>query len=254
MYYYIYDIFVSQKKYEKQLQQIEATLIDLSITGKKYKLNLLKNLKDIINEALANEVKNIIAVGNDQTVSKIANLVVDKDIALGIIPIGDSNIMARALGINSLIEACKIVSARKIEQIDVGRVNDQYFLFSVESPSKDIVFEFANYNINPLKNNKFTGLYNINIDQQRDFKSNPQDGIMEAVFCPKKPFWWSKLVGTRNKSSQQKSIFPIKNVIIKHTKKPVSLLVDRQRVMKTPLEIEVLKKRLKIIVRKRTFD
>ena len=83
MYCYIYDTFTSQKKYEKQLIKIEAALTDLGIMGKVYKLNVLKNLENIIEEALADGIKNIVAVGNDQTVSKVADQFLTKGENLG---------------------------------------------------------------------------------------------------------------------------------------------------------------------------
>jgi len=255
MYYYIFDIFTSQKKHEKQLQKIEGLITELGINGKIYKLNVLKNLEDIIEEAIDNGIKNIVAVGNDQTVSKVANLLINKKIVMGIIPLGEPNVLAGALGINSYTEACKIISARKVAKLDVGKVNGQYFLLSVESNDKNIIFDFKNYNINPLNNNRIMGVYNINIDQL-DYKSNPCDGLMEVIFAPNENSWWQKLT-QKNQGAEQTgiSIFPTKKLILKHKKKPIQINIDRQRVLKTPLEIEVLPKNLSVIVgRDRIFN
>ncbi|MFH1890706.1 MAG: diacylglycerol kinase family protein [Candidatus Kuenenbacteria bacterium] len=249
MYYYIYDTFINQKRYEKPLQKTEQLLANAGISGKIFKLNVLKNLEDIINQAENDNIKNIIAVGNDQTVSKVANLLVGKDLAVGIIPMGEQNNFALSFGINSAQEACEILSKRKIEEIDVGKVNNQYFLLSLESPTNDIIFDFEDYNISPLKENDLLGIYNI-APHQADFKSNPKDGIMEAVFSPAQSSWWSAIFGGKNKEAKNKSIFPIKKVVIKHSKKPVLLSIDRQRNIKTPVEVEVLKRKLKVIVGK----
>jgi len=255
MYYYIYDIFTNEKKYEKQLGKIELDLANLGISGKVYKLNVLKNLKNIIEEATDNGVKNIIAVGNDQTVSKIANLMVGEDMAIGIIPVGEPNLLANALGINSAEEAGKIISARKIARLDVGKINGQYFLLAVEPPTHNIIFEFKDYNIKPRGDNEAVGIYNINIDS-KNFKSNPEDGVMEAVFVPKQKGWWQKLLGSKNKQSiEALSVFPVKKLTIKHKKKPVMVNIDRQRTLKTPLEIGILPRKLEVIVGKeRAFD
>ncbi len=253
MYYYIYDTFVNHKKYEKQLQRIEQALTDLGISGKIFKLNVLKSLEGIIEEAENDNVKNIIAVGNDQTVSKLANLTVGKDLVIGIIPLGEQNIFASAFGINSWETAAEILSKRKIEQIDVGKLNGQCFLLSLESPSNEIVFGFDGYNVSPRKNNMGVGIYNI--AHGDNFKSSPKDGVMEAVFMPGKTSGWSSFFGGKDKEEESVSVFPIKKVSIKHNKKPILLSIDKQRNIKTPVEVEVAHKKLKVIVGKeRLFD
>jgi diacylglycerol kinase family enzyme len=255
MYSYIYDIFTAQKKYERQLLKIEGMLTDLGIAGKSYKLNVLKNLEDIIDEILSNDIKNIIVVGNDQSISKVASLVVGKDIALGLIPFGEPNLLAEVMGIKSASQACQIISARKIVKLDMGRINGQCFLLAVESSDRNIIFDFKDYNINPLVNNKAVGIYNINIDA-RDFKSNPKDGIMEAVFVPEQRGWLKKIISKgKHEKEQVISVFPFKKLTIQHKKKPIAISIDRQKVLKTPLEVEVLPKKLKMIVGKeRIFE
>jgi len=255
MYYYIYDIFTGSKKYQHQILKIEGLLAEFGIAGKSFKLNVLKNLEDIIGEALVSEIQNIIAVGNDQTVSKIANLIVGKNIVMGIIPVGEPNILANALGIKSAEEAISIVSARNVLKLDVAKINGGYFILSVESKDRNVIFDFKDYNINALPSNEVMGVYNININNDK-FQSDPCDGIMEAVFKPKKIGWFEKLF---KKSSPEESsgvsVFPVKKMTIRHKKKPINITIDRQRVLKTPLEIEVLPKKLKMIVgKKRVFE
>ena len=95
------------------------------------------------------------------------------------------------------------------------------------------------------------GVYNININKD-EFQSDPGDGIMEAVFKPKKLSWFARLFRKNSlKESSGVSIFPVKKMTIQHKKKPINISIDRQRVLKTPLEIEVLPKKLTMIVGKR---
>jgi len=254
MYYYIYDIFTNQKKYERNLQKIESKLADLGIQGRVCKLNVLKNLNNILEEIEANNIKNIIAVGNDQTVSKISSLLIDKNLVLGYIPIEPNSVIASIFGIDNYESACEIISKRKIAKIDVGKINGQYFLFSVESPTNEIALKFDKYKISPRQNNQSAGIYNINIDKQ-EFTSNPSDGKMEAVFSPRLKSSWFSWFKPKSKPTNNKSVFPITKVDIKHNRKPVMLIIDRARKIKTPVEIEVLKQKLKIIVgRDRMFE
>jgi len=250
MNYYICDTFTNRKKYQKQLSKIELLLANLGIGGKLCRLTVLKNIESLLEEAMEEGAENIVAVGNDQTVSKVANLIMNKKITLGIIPIGEGNLLAPALGINSVEEACRILSARKVKKLDVGQINEQYFLLGLESADDNIVFNLENYNINPLPNNEAVGLYNINISNY-NFRSNPGDGIMEAVFAPKEKTFWQKLWHKKEESLPERiSVFPIKKMTIKHRKNPVTINIDRQRTVKSPAEVTVLKNQLRVIVGK----
>ncbi|NMB48730.1 hypothetical protein GYA13_04825 [Candidatus Kuenenbacteria bacterium] len=249
MYCYIYDIFTNQKKYEKQLSKLGFLLADLGIAGKVYRLNVLKNLEMVIEEAIAEGAKTIVAVGNDQTVSKVVNLIMEKNLPLGIIPLGDNCLLANSFGIKTMEEAVKILAARKVEWLDVGKIDDQYFLLAIESNDSNIIFCLDDYNINPRKNNEAVGIYNINISNY-DFTSNPRDGRLEAVFAPKQLSWWQRLGKKENKQTERISVFPIKELTLNHQKKPIAINVDRQRTIKTPAKVEVLKGKLKVITGK----
>ncbi|NMC51372.1 hypothetical protein GYA54_01435 [Candidatus Kuenenbacteria bacterium] len=250
MYCYIYDSFLNQKKYEKQLSKIELFLADLGIGGRIHKLNVLKNLEELISEEINGGTKNLIVVGNDQTVSRVLDFLVGKNVALGIIPMGENNALAESIGIGSPEDACKIISARLIGEMDVGKINEQYFLMGLEVDDHNVIFNFKEYNINPRENNNTVGICNINT-KKYDFNSRFDDGVMEAVFIPGQQSWWQGLFNKKEPENAQKiSIFPIKTLEIEHRKKPVNIIIDGQRTIKTPARIEVLKRKLKIIMGK----
>lgn len=253
MYCYIYDLFLSDKKYERQLEQMENQLREFGIQGKIYKLNVLKNIKNIVDEAVASGVRNIVAVGNDQTISKVASYLIGRKITLGLLPFGKPHIMSTILGIPDLFSACKILAGRKVAKLDIGQVNHQFFFISVEPPDQNVYFDLKEYQLKPRLINSALGLYNFNIDS-KPFKSRPDDGIMEAVFVPRPVAWFSKLLG-KKQLSPGLSVFPVKELVIRHKRKPVSVNIDRQRVLKTPLAIKVLPARLEVIVgRERVFE
>lgn len=73
----------------------------------------------------------IIAAGGDGTIYEVVNGIAEKKArpALGIIPCGTSNDLARALGIpRSVKRACRIIAAGKKKKVDVGRINQRYFI------------------------------------------------------------------------------------------------------------------------------
>ncbi|MFQ5793454.1 MAG: diacylglycerol/lipid kinase family protein [Candidatus Bipolaricaulia bacterium] len=84
-------------------------------------------------DALATGTSRIVAVGGDGTVNEVANGIVRSgagaEVALGIIPFGVGNDLARVFGIPRTVRGAieAICQDRRI-RIDVGRVNDRYFL------------------------------------------------------------------------------------------------------------------------------
>ena len=70
----------------------------------------------------------IIAVGGDGTINEIASSVAGTDAVLGILPFGSGNGLSRFLGIPmDTAEAIKNLNGRRIEAIDAGRFNRQWF-------------------------------------------------------------------------------------------------------------------------------
>ena len=67
MYYYIYDSYLAEKKYESTIARIENRLTDLGINGKINRLSFLKNIHQIIGEEVKRGVKTVVVVGSDET-------------------------------------------------------------------------------------------------------------------------------------------------------------------------------------------
>jgi len=73
----------------------------------------------------------IIAAGGDGTIYEVVNGMAGHKArpTLGIIPCGTTNDFARALGIpKSVTRSCAIIMQGKKKKIDVGRINDRYFV------------------------------------------------------------------------------------------------------------------------------
>lgn len=71
----------------------------------------------------------VIAVGGDGTINEIATGLIGTGLILAIIPVGSGNGLARALQIPfDYQEACQLLLHGTVRAIDVGQVNDRYFL------------------------------------------------------------------------------------------------------------------------------
>jgi diacylglycerol kinase (ATP) len=71
----------------------------------------------------------IIAGGGDGTINEVVNGIAGTPSALGIIPLGTTNVLAMELKIPfEAVEACKIITTHKALGFDIGNVNGRYFL------------------------------------------------------------------------------------------------------------------------------
>jgi len=83
----------------------------------------------VIDDAVRNGVEVVFAVGGDGTVHEIAKRLIDKPIALGIVPTGSGNGFARHLGVSiDPSNVLRSIATSRIETIDTAEVNGNPFL------------------------------------------------------------------------------------------------------------------------------
>lgn len=90
---------------------------------------------ELAEDAVDRDFDVVLAFGGDGTINEIAQPLVDTEVALGILPGGSTNVMARSLGIpTDPVEATAFIASRLVEgsrrRIGVGKVNNRFFLFS----------------------------------------------------------------------------------------------------------------------------
>lgn len=98
-------------------------------------------------EALAEGVNIIVAIGGDGTVNEIAQVLVSTEVALALIPTGSGNGLARHLEIPLNVSgAVDVINGGKIRAIDSVKINDQFY-FGVAGIGFDaqISWDFAEY-------------------------------------------------------------------------------------------------------------
>lgn len=249
MYLYLYDSFLNNKKYSHLLAKIETRLTDLGIGGKIFRLSPLRNIAELLNDEVRNGAKTVIVVGNDKTFSDIINVAAKLDVTLGIVPVGPDNKIADMLGISSYEQACNVIAARKIEKMDLGKVNTTYFLSKITVGGGEVTIECENkYKVTPAIENEITICNLKPIFAQNNINSgyfNPQDGLLELFVQPikKAGFWFSR------RQNDQNSIIPFKEVSIT-SKASLPIVTDGQKILKTPVKIKIVPKKLRVIVGK----
>jgi len=240
MHIYIYDQFLNQRKYDKIVSKIEIRVTDLGLGGKNCHVGPLKSLRSIVKDELRNNPKTFIAVGNNKTLSEIVNALGDEDVAVGIIPVGPNNSIASTLGIENEDNACNILSARLIEKIDLGVINENYFISSAIINTQGTIIEVnEQYTMEPIG---IGTVEIINLNTQREQSAvSPQDGILETFI---------KITQKKLLSKTSNQSFLRSNRLIINNLNNKNFIIDNSVEIKTPVQVGVIPDRLSIIVGK----
>ena len=95
-----------------------------------YILNTLKkgHAIDLVQKAISENADRVVACGGDGTINEVAQLLVETEIPLAIIPLGSGNGIARHFKIPfGISKAIQIIKNNKLARMDVGVVNGNYF-------------------------------------------------------------------------------------------------------------------------------
>jgi hypothetical protein len=255
MHVYIYDDFVNQKKYDHLLAAIETRITDLGLSGKIIRLGLMKNVHEAIVRELKQGAKTIVAVGNNATVNKVINSRVNIDpgvvpagkVPLGIIPIGKkSNEIAKSLGIDDEEEACDILSARRIEELDLGLANSLHFLSHAYIQNQGTTLEIdRSYSLEIMEPGTITvvNLPVSGLSLPSGVAPNPKDSSLELFVSSAT----KKILPLPSRTSSQ-SMFPFQHLNIINQKQ--GLLIDNSVTVPTPVEITIAEQKLPLVVGK----
>jgi diacylglycerol kinase family enzyme len=256
MHIYIYDNYVNQKKYEKNLAAIETRLTDLGLNGKIVRMDTMNNIQESVQDEIRRGAKTIVAVGNNSTFSQVVSAVMSSNnkflyaaLPIGIIPIDEQeNDIATQLGIANTDDACNILLARKIEKLDVGCANDNYFIANAEIDGQDTIIKINDdYSLESLKASTIN-IHNLLPDTEMSsemLQSNPQDGVLELLISANPT---KKILGLKTKKKNLESYLSINNITIYNEKEP--LLLDGSVNVKCPVRISVMKNAVSLIVGK----
>jgi diacylglycerol kinase family enzyme len=90
---------------------------------------------DLAKDAVEQGFEAVLAFGGDGTINEVVQDMVESNTALGIIPGGSTNVMARSLGIplnpvDATAFAASHIRSGTRQRISVGRIGARYFLFS----------------------------------------------------------------------------------------------------------------------------
>lgn len=254
MYQYFYDSFLGEEKHGKALSMIENRLADLGLQGKVERLNMFKDPRELIADGVKKGVKTVVAVGNGETLHRVINGLGGEEVTVGFIPVGPQDEMAKTLGVEEGIQGCDCLASRLTQQVDLGKINDQYFISHVKIMSEGVYFRCGNdYCVRPEASHRLE-IYNL---PSLNVSADPRDGYLEVrVRKAGTQFGDGRergiLFGKKNRAEKEESFFPVKKIFLE-CGGGAKLLVDGYKTVDVPAEITVVPGRLKIIVGKKRF-
>jgi diacylglycerol kinase family enzyme len=247
MYHYIYESFLTDPKYAKQLSAIENRLTDLGIYGSVHRLALFKTMKGTVTDAVRRGAKTVVVVGDNASVAKAIDAVAEfPNVTFGIVPVGDkNNEIAGLLGIGDALGACDILSARLIEELDLGKVNNRHFLTTLRVGGSATAECDGRYTVSPVGKGEICV---SNLDSGA-VGGDPRDGRFETTVAGKAQGFFRRFSSANAGAGM--SIFPTEKVVLRPTENgPLKAYADGQEISEAELRVEILPKRLKVIVGK----
>jgi len=255
MHIYIYDSSLANKKYDSIVAKIETRITDLGLNGKIIRLGALQSLGDSIHDEIKKGAKTIVAVGDNALFHKCINAVMtfysdssfSSPVPVGFIPVGKNTSLGNKLAIPNGVEACNVLSARRIEQLDIAKINNLYFLSEAIITTVGTTINVdEGYSIEISEVGEIAVVNMVNsFKLPSSYRSSAKDGRLEFCIKTKKT---NKFLSIGNKETAT-SVFTFKELMI-NNKQNNTLLLDTVVKITTPAKIKISKKKLNLIIGK----
>ena len=241
MYSYFYDAFLQDRKYERDLALLETRLTDLGIMGKITRLALFRDSVEVIRDEIDDGADTIVAVGDDNTFRKAIEAVGDTRTVIGYLPMNSKSIFAELLGVPTGVAACDVLSARLVQNIDVGEVNSRRFLHALEIDVSDAVISCADSYTLTVPGKASIAIRNLAFPDDAGV-TDPTDGRLALIIRQSR----FSLFGRKTELSK----FPFKRLRL-FTERHVNLVVDGgEKLQAKEFEIRVIPGRLRLVTGK----
>ncbi len=147
MYFYIFDIKKCKKR--SQVEDIKNYLLSLGISGEYTYPSAIQSVSDLVDIGLAKQYNTIVGIGDDEIANEIANKLVGRNEAMGLVPISASSDLEVLIGAKTWKEGCENLRFRKIKEMKIGRTaNNTAFLTNVFLDMKsplEVTLEFKDF-------------------------------------------------------------------------------------------------------------
>jgi hypothetical protein len=249
LYAYLYDDFLSDPSFAKVIANIETRCSSLGIQGRTARLAIFRSAKELVEGLVKDGAQTIVIVGNDKSLEKVMWFLPDLHVTIGYIPVSEPCGIAGLLGIPLGDVTCDVLAARRIETLDVGRVDDRYFLTDVRIPdARAQVNVEGRYRIGPSSMGTVCIRNLGGVSAQGISLADAKDGLLELTVEPiaaqptSRFSFWKKAEKIDESSTR---------IYLKHgsieSKEPVDVFVDNHAMNGFSFSLGVEKDRIKVI-------
>jgi len=280
MYYYIVDTSkLTQRQFDRVQHTLYSSISDYHISGEIVRTTGIRTIKQLVETAFFHQAKTIVAVGTDETLNNVINIVGDRPMIIGYIPLVPTE-LSESLGLSNIQQACKALGLRRVEEIDLGSVNGIHFLSTLSfglnlSHKKGFDFFGVSFVSQLIRQPTFKVSFNaekyhadsevlggliINCQNHKceEPLGLPTDGLLDVVLIPK--LSRGQLFAHRRnildgcfEKVPGASIMHLESLEITNPS-GMPLVAGREEITATPARVEIKPKALKMIVgRERKF-
>ena len=116
----------------KKIRAVQEALEKVGVSSRFRPTLKARDGTRLAREAVEEGSEFVIAAGGDGTVNEVVNGLVGTNVPLALIPLGTGNLAAHEFGIPlDPIRAAEAIPGNRVERVDVGKVNDRFFLMMV---------------------------------------------------------------------------------------------------------------------------
>lgn len=281
MYYYILNPVAGKGSVSTLQDKLRLRLRELGIDGEFAKTTGPGDATKMAKLAIEKGHTTIVVVGGDGTVNEVVNGITKENVAVGIIPAGNSNILAHRLGINTWQQACEVLAARRLTSYGLIAAGQKYFLSTLTlgfetdldkqvetAPDTKLRSRMGQFvqgwgharNYESLEcriiiddNLELTApLFSLSITNQKfDNPLAPNKLLVTLVDTPNRRQLTSYLWSVLKKDDIEEGVsrFGAKRVVIETTP-PTGIMIDGKLSGRTPIAIRLTNKQIRFITEK----
>lgn len=192
MYYYILDpTGISPEHFERSQIQLQGLLAEFNVSGETARVTPLRSISDLVDTASSRSVKTLIACGSDDTFNHMLAQLKGRDFVLGFVPFSENSYLSKILGLENIRNSVKTIAARRVEKIDLGRIDNNFFLSYLE----------LGLQLNDVKKAGFFGSFRLTSSPINKLKIRIDDSYIIEI-----PALAALVVNTRSTSSKDARI------------------------------------------------
>ena len=243
-YSYIYDDFLSDRGFEREVAALETKLNTYDLAGRIGRLALFRSPKDLVEGMVKDGTKTLIIVGNDSTLDKVMWFLPDLGITVGYIPIVGPSAVGELFNIPVGVAACEIITSRLVETIDTGKIDNRYFLTEVSVSATLATLDVeGRYRVSPMDGGSLVirnrSAYDKDYILQNDTSTGGLEAIITAQPQSRRGFSWKK------RPQDETRIFLNHGKLF--SKDPIEAKVDAHVVSGFRFEVESVKRNFRFI-------